>query len=377
MAARDAHNIANMYSGVVGSFSYLFDQDTFRARMAVACPQMQLYDTFEEIKDLEWAKAPLVLEPHRLVPSSGGFYLVGYPHQWRPEFDNWLSSVQTHAPSAETPVLVELSTTILSQWPTHLDSASTVQSLGQTIRFANKPRQLAAKVLFGLSKSYKLKLDPTKGIIPNAFVGVHLRTEADAGSGLNNEFHRQSAIAIRTAIETGLKLMYVASGDATQIEALRAKAWQQEGITVITKHGLLDDDELEELWQMTWDQQALLDYEIVLRCSHFVGVVGSSFSMNAMLKRHFVLRSSNVGTTSDDSMRVAGLGFEESAWNLTQVIAKGGWWTDVKRNEQFGLEGLEFPPRGKDDPIALLKDELTTIIGTGAQDRVFSNSLWP
>lgn len=205
MTARDTHNIANMYSGIVGSFSYLFDQDNFKARMAIACPQMRLYDTFEEIKDFEWARAPLSLDPYKLVPSSGGFYLVGHPYQWRSEFDKWLSNVQLYAPSVNTPVLIELGTTILSQWPIHLDSVSTVQALGQTIRFASEPRRLAAHVLFRLSQLYKLKIDPTKGVTPNAFVGVHLRTESDVGNGLGNEFHRQSSIAIRATIDSTLR----------------------------------------------------------------------------------------------------------------------------------------------------------------------------
>jgi hypothetical protein len=39
---------------------------------------------------------------------------------------------------------------------------------------------------------------------------------------------------------------------------------ERHGIAVATKSGLLRGEDLEELKAMSWDQQALVDYEVML-----------------------------------------------------------------------------------------------------------------
>ena len=62
---------------------------------------------------------------------------------------------------------------------------------------------------------------------------------------------------------------------------------------VTTKNILLEgkgfEKEREELSQMTWDQQGLVDYEVMLRASRLGGTWESSFGWNLAMRRHVAM----------------------------------------------------------------------------------------
>jgi hypothetical protein len=77
----------------------------------------------------------------------------------------------------------------------------------------------------------------------------------------------------------------VASGNPSGITKFRKQA-SLRSVNVTTKYDLLSGGDLEELRRLTWDQQALVDYEILLRSSTFGGIAESSFAWNIALKRN-------------------------------------------------------------------------------------------
>ncbi len=60
------------------------------------------------------------------------------------------------------------------------DGVEFADSFGQVLPLRNDSHRLAAAVLYELSKRFQLDFDPKKGINPDAFVGIHLRTSSDA-----------------------------------------------------------------------------------------------------------------------------------------------------------------------------------------------------
>lgn len=56
------------------------------------------------------------------------------------------------------------------------------------------------------------------------------------------------------------------------------------------KHSLLPAAELAQLEALTRDQQALVDYEVMVRCDVFGGFAKSSFSFNVAVVRGLVMQ---------------------------------------------------------------------------------------
>jgi hypothetical protein len=337
-----------MLSGKIEDFSYLFDKEYFKSSMSLACPQMTIYDN-DDIANLEWTKAPLLFNPGDLDETLENGYVILHPKQWRSKFDAWFTNTAPKESSGEEPVLVQLEGT-LCLWPIHADTMSVVRALGQTIRPREDVRDLAGRVLCKLSAQYDLNINPYGGVARKAYMGAHLRTEKDTGASGTGDYGRQTDLYISLASEAKLGVIYVASGDADQVAMFKTKALEETGLIVETKNDLLSPEDLQTLNALSWDQQALVDYEMVLRSTVFAGVHSSTFSINAMLKRHFALVLKD----------------ENRWWNLTDdAQATGSWWT----KEDLNTIGTDETPT--------LRDSLNTVIGTEEQNRVFPNSLWP
>lgn len=84
---------------------------------------------------------------------------------------------------------------------------------------------------------------------------------------------------------SGCSVIYAASGDASQLSMFSedAKAYK---LNVTTKQDLLQGDDRQQLEAMTFDQQALVDWLVLLKSSEFSGVGHSSFAWNIALWRH-------------------------------------------------------------------------------------------
>lgn len=60
------------------------------------------------------------------------------------------------------------------------DDTPFADSFGQILAFRNDAQRLASAALYELSTRFNLNIDPSSRIAKNAYLGVHLRTAADA-----------------------------------------------------------------------------------------------------------------------------------------------------------------------------------------------------
>ncbi|KAI7108277.1 hypothetical protein KC352_g36609, partial [Hortaea werneckii] len=164
---------------------------------------------------------------------------------------------------------------------------------------------------------------------PQAFYGAHLRTEADAQAiGWLNEpntnFSAQTDAYIAHALSHGLRTIYVSSGSAEEIARFASKAASHSPpLTVVSKHSLLPPQGLRDLDALTWDQQALVDYEVLLRASVFGGFVKSSFSYNiAMTRAQWGKDRGRVVEPWRVLHEEVGVAFDDG---LSRVVGRDGW----------------------------------------------------
>lgn len=116
------------------------------------------------------------------------------------------------------------------------------------------------------------------------FLGVHLRTEADA-EPFWPTYKEQEEAYLDKADELGLSVGYVASGNLTEAHKFAKAAKQKFGMALVSKDDLLDEEDLEELHSLSWDQQGLVDYIVLAGAEYFTGNSRSSFSISMCQKR--------------------------------------------------------------------------------------------
>lgn len=99
----------------------------------------------------------------------------------------------------------------------------------------------------------------------------------------------QSQLYFDQVLNSTLSVIYTASGNATEVSKFAADARARAGdrdLVVTTKNELLSHSDLMVLNSLTWDQQALVDFLVMMVASQFAGVAHSSFAWNVALKRH-------------------------------------------------------------------------------------------
>jgi hypothetical protein len=116
-------------------------------------------------------------------------------------------------------------------------------------------------------------------------MGAHLRTGADTIAAGWTGYDTQATIYINQALSANLSTIYVSSGNPADITKFRKQA-SLKSVNVTTKHDLLSGSDLDNLKALPWDQQALVDYEVLLRSSTFGGIAESSFAWNIALGRN-------------------------------------------------------------------------------------------
>lgn len=304
---------------------------------------MKIYDDFDDISNEDWAKDPLKLTPNQLDEGTVQGFYISHPELWKSRFETWLGSEKAVF-SAERPLLVVLQSTFL-QWPIHADSPALVHSFGRMIRSSERVRYLAARVLSNLNIKYNLSMDPHEGIRDNTYFGAHLRTAADAANAHWTGYDQQAAHYLDVAEQAQLSLIYVATGDPKHLKQFKQDA-AERFLTVETKTTLLHGKDLEDLQELSWDQQGLVDYEMMLKASRFSGIEQSSFAYSVAVRRHATLM------TRDPHAR----------WTPEQLDPKlAPWWS---------RETAET--RENTNP----NDELSEILGD-ANSLLFAITLWP
>ncbi|OLN96036.1 hypothetical protein CCHL11_03246 [Colletotrichum chlorophyti] len=250
---------------------------------------------------------PESLVEEERIPGTG----IEHPERWRGQLYDWLNNIDTDtAPTgkpSEGPFVVDLGRSYLT-YPIYSDGESFATSFGDILKFRADTRELATATLVRMAQKFEFMIPrPADGISPpspileHAFFGAHLRAEKDSQDNWNpidpmwewSEYSKQTAAYLEQATLSNLSLIYVASGNVTQVGTFASEA-KPKGITVITKQDMLAEDssERDRLEDLAWDQQALVDFLIMLRASQFGGVAHSSFAWNIALKRHLFVKSS-------------------------------------------------------------------------------------
>jgi hypothetical protein len=111
-----------------------------------------------------------------------------------------------------------------------------------------------------------------------------LRVAEDAAAAGWPGYEAQAPFYLAEAKRLNLTTIYLATGSPEHRDLFRADA-AREGITVIVKEDLLGGAELAELQSLTWDQQALVDFDVLMHSTWFCGFVRSSFSWSLALRR--------------------------------------------------------------------------------------------
>jgi len=121
----------------------------------------------------------------------------------------------------------------------------------------------------------------------DGYLGVHLRTEKDVPAHWP-KFDKQADLTFKRALDKGLKHIYVATGDEDQFVKMRDLA-AEKGLLIESKWTMLHDDEQYWVKSMTFDQEAEIDYLVLLKSKQFVGNCYSSFSTKIALSRHLAI----------------------------------------------------------------------------------------
>lgn len=298
---RSAYAIQDIQTGQRADFSYMFDTRHFLESIRLSCPEMIIHLSVDDVLNSTRTKVggPLVLtlKPESIVkrdiPRTG----LPQPHAWRGQFYQWLedqaNAIETMSSS---PMIVNLQRSYMT-YPIHSDGDAFAFSFASLLQFRNDTRVLATKVLKALVERFSLHGNLNLDIIPNAFFGAHLRTEADSrfaweSAGdywLYSHYENQMKVFLKQAPRSNPAVIYIASGDlaeTTRFAGDAARIPPPNNYTVVTKSDLLSGADLKELEALTFDQQALVDYLVLLKASDFAGVAHSSFAWSIALKRH-------------------------------------------------------------------------------------------
>jgi hypothetical protein len=281
-----ADRLADVWGGGRAPFGHFFDEEWFVRALGDACPQMAIYREVERER-LGRAMDGVFAPRSRRVDEDGGNTRAA----GREALDAWLRANPEWGSArlmSGDAVVVNVGRSL---WDVDTRSLprGLRRNLGLLLQTRVDVRGLAAVVMWRLGERFGLR-DLEARVPQGAFLGVHLRTESDAraagwlegGLGFENQTDGYIALAVRRR----LKVVYVASGNATELERFREKAAANEPpLTVTSKFDLLEANEAAALRELTWDQQGLVDYEVLKRCSKFSGIVKSSFAFNIAMTR--------------------------------------------------------------------------------------------
>ncbi|KAK4498792.1 hypothetical protein PRZ48_009302 [Zasmidium cellare] len=319
MASRSDDDLSNVWASR-SPFDHFFDEEWFLKTIQEACPDMSVY------------------KPQPDQPLKEAVPGVFYPRTRRADTDfgnnkrAYLESLQTFLDEngqvdPDEVTLVNLERTL---WD--IDTRSLPlgfrRNFGQLLRINPTIRRLAAIVVQQLSLKFAIDIDPRDAIPRRAFYGAHLRTESDAQNAgwldeANANFSAQTNAYIAQALKHKLEVIYVASGNATDLALFRHKALSHAPpLNVTSKFDLLPPNEAAALKELSWDQQALVDYEVLQRCSVFGGLAKSSFSYNIAMTRNQWLEDN--GRVNDPWMvqhSEDGVSFDDG---ISRILARDG-----------------------------------------------------
>ena len=329
--SRSAEDLSSLWNGKI-PFTTFFDTEHFVATFAAACPKMEIYmpSTNHSLLPPLANRYGMPSMRQDLWPETVGTETPNTPEAAVKNFHNWLSAQPDK--SKET-ILVSVGRTLWEGLDTRALPTAVRRDFGNSLRLIPEVRRLAAIVTYNLALKYHLhNIDPRLPYYPSSFLGAHLRTENDAKAAgwLDNEaaaahanYTGQTDAYLSQALEHNLPIIYVASGNATEISRFAEKAWSLHSINVTSKASLLNGPDHAALEALTWDQQGLVDYEVLRRCSSLAGFARSSFAFNIAITRHeFVDVNREVLRLRPEDIRREDVAFEDG---LSKIWGRFEW----------------------------------------------------
>lgn len=330
---RSPDKLAELFMGEKRPFSYFFDEEHFRRSFMAACPMISISNATDDIPGFERyseqlehpgpARQPWDLITPKNLGQRGGCdqrdlnrHADLFGHRFRDWLDERQEKMGLPSVTASSPKLIRFNWGVQWTYPVYRDGPEFVASFGGLLKFRADILELGRETVAAMDRLAR----GSEG----SFIGMHLRTENDALSGWPS-FEEQSRAYLSKAegLSAGPNHAYLATGNASEAARLTSLALQ-EGLTVLTKHELLagpDNEELRtRLDSLSWDQQALVDFVVLLQAEYFLGVSPSSFSMNVALKRH--LKEDGLYT------RPWKIGVEEGDGRSWLVGKYDGYWDD-------------------------------------------------
>ncbi|ETS87684.1 hypothetical protein PFICI_01512 [Pestalotiopsis fici W106-1] len=263
---------------------YYYDRQHLNQTLSRFCPQMTLIQSIDELYNTPMGN-PVTISVANVGMDMVNGSMMKSPETWREKYQQFVDT-KSDAKIRTWPFRVILSVDTYV-WPTAYDSPGFVSSFGRILRFREDARILSASAVSAMQQH---ALKPQEGQPPEyqgmqGFVGVHLRTEKDIWNTEFPPYEEQAAYYLDFITKSPYRLAYLATGDTTgNVTAFKEKA-RGMNVTVFTKNDLLDLQERDYLASLSWDQQALIDYEVLLRADLTAGISASSFTWNVALRR--------------------------------------------------------------------------------------------
>ncbi|KAI0161932.1 hypothetical protein GGR52DRAFT_561756 [Hypoxylon sp. FL1284] len=305
---------------------YMFDEKHFRDAFATSCPQITLYDDFDDIPRLGRKPKIEYITPKKFGNREGCDWRDQNRHTDRfgDRFRKWLNDPKGDqpSPSAKHPRLIRFNWGVLWDWLTYRDGPEFANTFGGILKFNEQLLRLGKKTLENMRAFAR-----ANGVEDGRFLGVHLRTESDA-LGFWPTYNTQSEAYLKQATKRGFEAAYIATGDSLEAQNFAGAAIEMAQMRVVTKADLLENEDLEELDSLSWDQQGLVDLIVLLGSDFFVGTMPSSFSIYVAMKRHLktggiYTRPYKVGTEGDGLSYL--VGNYEKYWEGWLYMWDGMW----------------------------------------------------
>ncbi|ORY58201.1 uncharacterized protein BCR38DRAFT_353356 [Pseudomassariella vexata] len=283
---RSDTDLANLFTDYK-PFSYMFDEQHFKHAFRTYCPKITIYDQLSHIPHATSApdEEPRIDEivPKEFGNRAGCDWKDQNRHTDRfgDRFRAWLSDpAHGHPPEKQQPRLIRFKWGVLWDWQIYRDGPEFAATFGSILKFNEELLRLGKTALKNMRS-----MAQSKSADRGDFLGVHLRTENDA-MGFWPTYDVQAGGYLQKAQEKAFPVAYLATGNATEAQKFAGQALEIARMQVVTKAELLTGSDLEALNALTWDQQGLVDFVVLLGSTYFVGTMPSSFSVYTAMKRH-------------------------------------------------------------------------------------------
>jgi hypothetical protein len=324
--SRDLKKVAPDSHGPIKGepLDYFFDTDYLVQTLGTHCPQMKVHRSLDDLWNVYGLLDPVTIRVSEGgVPTVNGSVLAK-PHSWGRQLHQYLDQKKPLA-TRRYPLRVHLEIPALYTWPAAADLPDVARNFGRLLRVRTDARRLAASVLFSLSRRFRLRLDPRVGHQPAtaSFVGVHLRTEDDiAGDPQFPAYVTQAAYYFNYLVTSKASVAYLATGATAENVTSFADRARDFNVTVVTKKDILDGAELAQLEAMSWDQRALVDYEVMLRAGLVTGTSVSGFAWNLAVRRSYAFGKGPEKVPAADSPNLQWKDDYTALWGSPNVRAE-------------------------------------------------------